>query len=83
MEADTDNDNDTDKWYRNDYYVETVPTQYIDEYAEKLNPPNQEDERFEPREVQKGNTARAMFYFILYMEIMMHPQIFGISKNNN
>ena len=57
------NDTDTDKWYRNDYYVETVPSQYIDEYAEKLNPPNQDDERFEPREVQKGNTARAMFYF--------------------
>jgi len=57
------NDNNTDKWYRNDYYVETIPSQYIDEYAEKLNPPNQDDERFEPREIQKGNTARAMFYF--------------------
>jgi len=56
-------DNSTDKWYRNDYYIETIPTQFIDEYAEKFNPPNQEDERFEPREEQKGNTARAMFYF--------------------
>ena len=54
---------DTDKWYRNDYYIETIPTEFIDEYAEKFNPPNQEDERFEPREEQKGNTARAMFYF--------------------
>ena len=56
-------DSETDKWYRNDYYIQTLPTEFIDEYAEKFNPPNQEDERFEPREEQKGNTARAMFYF--------------------
>ena len=56
-------DDNTDKWYRNDYYIETIPTEYIDEYAEKYNPPNQNDERFEPREEQKGNSARAMFYF--------------------
>ncbi len=56
-------DQDTDKWYRNDYYIETIPSQYIDEYAEKFNPPNQDDERFEPREEQKGNTARAVMYF--------------------
>ena len=63
-------DNDTDKWYRNDYYIETIPTEYIDEYAEKFNPPNQDDERFEPREEQKGNTARAMFYFYtIYVDV--------------
>ena len=56
-------DNLTDKWYRNGIYIQTVPTQFIDEYAEKYNPNNQSDERFEPREVQKGNTARAMVYF--------------------
>ena len=56
-------DEDTDKWYRNDYYITTIPTEYIDEYAEKYNPSNQSDERFEPRENHKGNTARAMFYF--------------------
>ena len=53
----------TDKWYRNDSYIQTIPSQFIDEYAEKYNPPNQSDERFEPREEQKGNTARAMVYF--------------------
>jgi len=53
----------TDKWYRNGSYIQTIPTQFIDEYAEKYNPPNQNDERFEPREEQKGNTARAMVYF--------------------
>ena len=53
----------TDKWYRNDSYIQSIPTQFINEYAEKYNPPNQSDERFEPREEQKGNTARAMVYF--------------------
>ena len=63
-------DSDTDKWYRNDYYIETMPTEFIDEYAEKFNPPNQDDETFEPREEQKGNTARAMFYFYtIYVDV--------------
>ena len=52
-------DTNTDKWYRDDYYIETIPNSDIDEYAEKWNPPNQDDERFEPREQQKGDTARA------------------------
>jgi len=52
-----------DKWYRNDYYIQSIPSEFIDEYAEKYNPANQNDERFEPREEQKGNTARAMVYF--------------------
>ena len=57
------NDNLTDKWYRNGVYIQSIPTQFIDEYAEKYNPDNQSNERFEPREIQKGNTARAMVYF--------------------
>ena len=56
-------DEETDKWFRDDYYITTIPDEYIDEYAEKYNPSNQADERFEPREDHKGNTARAMFYF--------------------
>ena len=64
------NDNLTDKWYRNDYYIESMPNEFINEYAEKYNPPNQSDERFEPREEQKGNTARAMVYFYtMYSEV--------------
>ena len=67
---DESTDSETDKWYRNDYYIQTLPTEFIDEYAEKFNPPNQEDERFEPREEQKGNTARAMFYFYtIYVDV--------------
>jgi hypothetical protein len=53
-------DEETDKWFRDDYYITTIPDEYIDEYAEKLN---HFDERFEPREDHKGNSARAMFYF--------------------
>ena len=25
----------TDKWYRNDSYIQSIPTQFIDDYAEK------------------------------------------------
>ena len=60
---DESDDNLTDKWYRGDSYIQSIPMSNIDEYAEKYNPPNPENERFEPREIQKGNTARAMAYF--------------------
>jgi len=53
-------DQDTEKWYRLDYYLTTIPTEYIDEYAEKENDTPQS---FEPREDHKGDAARAMFYF--------------------
>ncbi|NOX37634.1 MAG: T9SS type A sorting domain-containing protein [Calditrichaeota bacterium] len=53
------NDSDTDKWWRHDYYLTTIPTQFIDEYSEK----DEDANRFEPREDHKGNAARSMFYF--------------------
>ena len=56
-------DEDTDTWYRNDYSQETIPTEYIDEFAEKFNPDDPNDETFEPREDHKGDAARAVFYF--------------------
>jgi len=63
-------DEETHIWYRNEYSQTSIPSENIDEYAEKYNPPNQSEERFEPREEQKGNTARAMFYFYsMYSEI--------------
>ena len=34
------NDEDTDTWYRNDYSQQTIPTEFVDEYAEKLNGQN-------------------------------------------
>jgi endonuclease I len=56
-------DEDTDTWYRNDYSQDTIPTEYIDEFAEKNNPPNPNNEVFEPKENHKGDASRAMFYF--------------------
>ena len=56
-------DEDTDIWYRNDYSQGSIPEEFIDEYAEKYNPPDPTDERFEPRDDHKGDAARAMFYF--------------------
>ena len=52
-------DNDTDKWWRLDYYETSIPSQYIDEFSEVDN----DNGKFEPREVVKGNIARGMFYF--------------------
>jgi len=52
-------DNDTDKWWRFDYYETSIPSQYIDEFSEVDN----DNDKFEPREVVKGNIARGMFYF--------------------
>ena len=52
-------DNDTDKWWRFDYYETSIPSQYIDEFSEVDN----DNGKFEPREVVKGNIARDMFYF--------------------
>ena len=53
-------DTETDTWYRNDYSQNTVPNEFIDQYAEKLNGATPV---FEPREDHKGNASRAMFYF--------------------
>ncbi|MBA66077.1 MAG: hypothetical protein CMG55_09785 [Candidatus Marinimicrobia bacterium] len=50
----------TDTWYRNDYSQESIPLEFIEEYAEKLNGG---EPVFEPREDHKGNASRAMFYF--------------------
>ncbi|MBC8553110.1 MAG: endonuclease, partial [Candidatus Brocadiales bacterium] len=36
-------DTETDTWYRNDYSQETIPTEYIDEFAEKFNPDDPND----------------------------------------
>ena len=56
--ADID-DNETDKWWRLDYYETNIPNEYIDEFSEVDNDHN----KFEPREDVKGNIARSMFYF--------------------
>ncbi len=74
-------DSDTDKWFRNDYYQETIPTEYIDEYAEKYNPPDPSNERFEPREDHKGDAARAMFYFFAMYNSVADTDFWNIQKD--
>ncbi len=53
-------DENTDKWYWKDILLLIVPADSVDEYAEKEN---DDPDKFEPREENKGNIARAMFYF--------------------
>ncbi|ARV62647.1 endonuclease I [Nostocales cyanobacterium HT-58-2] len=50
-------DTSTEKWYRNDAKLTSIPTSGIDEFSESAF------SRFEPREKVKGDIARAMFYF--------------------
>ena len=57
-------DENTNTWYRNNYSQNTIPTDYIEEYAEKYNPPDPTDQTFEPREDHKGDASRAVFYFL-------------------
>lgn len=52
------NDSHTTTWYWGTNESSNVPNQNIDEYSEL-----DKDDYFEPREVHKGNVARAMMYF--------------------
>lgn len=73
-------DADTDKWWRLDYYLTTIPTEFIDEYSEKDN----DADIFEPREDHKGNVARAMFYFYTMYKHeadSCDPEYFQIQKD--
>ncbi|MCK4256681.1 endonuclease [candidate division WOR-3 bacterium] len=73
-------DPDTDKWFRLDYYLTTIPTEFIDEYSEK----DEGAYLFEPREDHKGNVARAMFYFYTMYKRQadsLDPEYFGLQKD--
>ena len=57
-------DSQTDTWYWLSQSQTSIPTSNIDEYSES------ETEYFEPREDQKGDIARTMFYFYtMYSEM--------------
>ena len=73
-------DEDTDIWYRNDYSQGSIPEEFIDEYAEKYNPPDPTDERCEPRDDHKGNAARAMFYFFTMYQDIADVDFWNIQK---
>ncbi|NOX90528.1 MAG: T9SS type A sorting domain-containing protein [Calditrichaeota bacterium] len=68
-------DADTDKWWRDDYYLTTIPTSYIDEYSEK-----DYAGWFEPREDHKGNAARAIFYIYTMYKEQLDTSFFYIQK---
>ena len=70
-------DNDTDKWWRFDYYETSIPSQYIDEFSEVDN----DNGKFEPREVVKGNIARGMFYFFTIYNDDADPNFFEEQKD--
>jgi endonuclease I len=50
-------DSQTQKWMVSSTSQTSIPTSNINSYSEYAN------QKFEPREDQKGNTARAIFYF--------------------
>ncbi len=50
----------TNTWYRHNYSLDSIPTGFIWEYAEKLNGTNA---CFEPRDSAKGKISRGIFYF--------------------
>ncbi|MHB2224415.1 lamin tail domain-containing protein [Calditrichota bacterium LG24] len=68
-------DQDTDKWWRNDYYLTVIPDAYIDEYSEK-----DYDGWFEPREDHKGNAARAIFYIYTMYKEQLDTSFFELQK---
>ena len=72
-------DDETETWYNEDRMQSGIPTVDIDHYSE-LGP-----DRFEPRELQKGNIARAMFYFnTMYRDQAdaADPQFFEVMKED-
>jgi hypothetical protein len=72
-------DSDTERWYRDDYYLTYIPDAYIDEYSED----NDDEHIFEPREDHKGNAARACFYFYTMYKDQADeadPNFFDIQK---
>jgi hypothetical protein len=73
-------DIDTDRWFRKEQILTTIPSSHIDEYSEK----DDNAALFEPREDHKGNVARAMFYFYTMYEQEANaadPNFFQIQKD--
>ena len=63
-------DPDTDRWFFENTELESIPTSNIDAYSEV----DFDADRFEPREIREGNTARAMFYIAaVYQSLVSDP----------
>lgn len=73
-------DNLTTTWLYNGTTTHVMPPEDVrDQYSEYWNAAGTDD-RFEVREVQKGNTARAVFYF--WMVYHDHPSIVNDASDN-
>jgi endonuclease I len=53
-----------DNWYRSNVILTTIPTSNIDEYARLIT-----NTKFQPRAIQKGNTARSMYYVLTMYQL--------------
>ena len=72
-------DSETVSWFEGERSQSNIPAEHIDQYSE-LGP-----DRFEPRESQKGNIARAMFYFYSMYRNQADaadPQFFEVMKED-
>jgi hypothetical protein len=57
-------DASTTTWSRNNVHQSSIPGANINEWSETIS-----NARFEPREIQKGKTARAMYYMLTMWQI--------------
>lgn len=57
-------DASTTTWSRNNVHQSSIPGSNIDEWSETIS-----NTRFEPREIQKGITARAMYYMLTFWQL--------------
>lgn len=74
-------DSQTDRWFRLNIILYTIPTSHISEYSEV----DDDNLLFEPREDFKGNIARSMFYFYtMYRDQAdaSDPDFFNIQKDD-
>ena len=69
-------DDQTTRWYGADQTVSTPPTTNRDAYSEFDGVNN----RFEPREIVKGDVARALFYFYLTYPGRAEPAFFSTQE---
>lgn len=70
-------DIDTDRWYRFEEVLYSIPSTNIDEYSEKEN---DDPDLFEPRESKKGDIARSMFYFFCMYQEAADTTFWNIQK---
>ena len=78
-------DSNTDTWYIDASSQSSIPASNIDGYSENDGsfPSNANySSRFEPREVHKGNAARAVFYYyVIYNSTISDPNFFEAQKD--